>query len=425
MCSRASRRVAERRSFCETAWASWPLVSRRRSSSDADPLRGVLEPAAEDDDLFLEALQLGLELADLALVLGEPSLVLGRHATSSSSRVSPGLAPGHYTGAPAHTLASFSRRTISPASAWEMHRASSTLAFAAAHRPRTDIPRHRGESPMKVWIDQDLCTGDGLCEEIAPDVFTLLDDGLAYVKEGDKVFSDPGGAEGLADVPGRAWKRPSSSPPRSAPASASSSRSTDRRGPSGLRPDVEPDSSVRRDEQPRGRQEPGVRHHPVVGTHRLAVDVPRAVQHLERLRPSRTPTTSSSSRSCATWPIVGRYASRMPPGRSACAACFTTRHGSGRSSSTRSRSVLVDALRRCRAPRPGAGASVPSKPSTLRCARVGEVGAQLVADDRPGRSDRPQQRHRERARSRRPTRARAHRGTRRRASGSARGPSGR
>ena len=54
---------------------------------------------------------------------------------------------------------------------------------------------------MKVWIDQDLCTGDGLCEEIAPDVFTLLDDGLAYVKEGAKVFSDPGGPEGLAVVP--------------------------------------------------------------------------------------------------------------------------------------------------------------------------------------------------------------------------------
>ncbi len=54
---------------------------------------------------------------------------------------------------------------------------------------------------MKVWIDQDLCTGDGLCEEIAPSVFTLLDDGLAYVKEGDKVFHEPGGAEGLANVP--------------------------------------------------------------------------------------------------------------------------------------------------------------------------------------------------------------------------------
>ena len=52
---------------------------------------------------------------------------------------------------------------------------------------------------MKVWIDQDLCTGDGLCEEIAPDVFVLLDDGLAYVKEGDKVFG--AGPEGLANVP--------------------------------------------------------------------------------------------------------------------------------------------------------------------------------------------------------------------------------
>ena len=54
---------------------------------------------------------------------------------------------------------------------------------------------------MKVWIDQDLCTGDGLCEEIAPDVFTLLDDGLAYVKEGSKVFNEPGGADGLANIP--------------------------------------------------------------------------------------------------------------------------------------------------------------------------------------------------------------------------------
>lgn len=54
---------------------------------------------------------------------------------------------------------------------------------------------------MKVWIDQDLCTGDGLCEEICPDVFTLLDDGLAYVKDNGKVLSDPGGVEGLASVP--------------------------------------------------------------------------------------------------------------------------------------------------------------------------------------------------------------------------------
>jgi ferredoxin len=54
---------------------------------------------------------------------------------------------------------------------------------------------------MKVWIDQDLCTGDGLCEEICPEVFTLLDDGLAYVKEGSDVKSDPSGSAGVAQVP--------------------------------------------------------------------------------------------------------------------------------------------------------------------------------------------------------------------------------
>jgi len=54
---------------------------------------------------------------------------------------------------------------------------------------------------MKVWIDQDLCTGDGLCEEIAPAVFTLLDDGLAYVKEADQVKNEPGGSAGMAAVP--------------------------------------------------------------------------------------------------------------------------------------------------------------------------------------------------------------------------------
>lgn len=35
----------------------------------------------------------------------------------------------------------------------------------------------------KVWIDQDLCTGDGICAEICPAIFEMHDDGLAYVKE--------------------------------------------------------------------------------------------------------------------------------------------------------------------------------------------------------------------------------------------------
>ena len=68
--------------------------------------------------------------------------------------------------------------------------------------PRAVGRHHGGENnDMKVWIDQDLCTGDGLCEEIAPAVFTLLDDGLAYVKEGAEVKNDPGGSAGMADVP--------------------------------------------------------------------------------------------------------------------------------------------------------------------------------------------------------------------------------
>ena len=58
---------------------------------------------------------------------------------------------------------------------------------------------------MKVWIDQDLCTGDGLCAEIAPDVFVMLEDGISYVQENGKIFSknkgNPQGAEGMANVP--------------------------------------------------------------------------------------------------------------------------------------------------------------------------------------------------------------------------------
>ena len=54
---------------------------------------------------------------------------------------------------------------------------------------------------MKVWIDQDLCSGDGLCEEIAPAVFTLLEDGLAYVKQDGEVQNVPGGSGSQVDVP--------------------------------------------------------------------------------------------------------------------------------------------------------------------------------------------------------------------------------
>lgn len=38
---------------------------------------------------------------------------------------------------------------------------------------------------LEVWIDQDLCTGDGICVQYAPEVFELDIDGLAYVKGDD------------------------------------------------------------------------------------------------------------------------------------------------------------------------------------------------------------------------------------------------
>ena len=54
---------------------------------------------------------------------------------------------------------------------------------------------------LHVWIDQDLCTGDGLCVDGVPDVFTLLEDGIAYVVEDGVALNDPGMSGSLALVP--------------------------------------------------------------------------------------------------------------------------------------------------------------------------------------------------------------------------------
>ena len=55
--------------------------------------------------------------------------------------------------------------------------------------------------PLRVWIDQDLCTGDGLCVQYAPEVFEFDVDGLAYVKDADGALLAAAGAS--ADVPER------------------------------------------------------------------------------------------------------------------------------------------------------------------------------------------------------------------------------
>ena len=52
---------------------------------------------------------------------------------------------------------------------------------------------------LHVWIDQDLCTGDGLCVQYAPEVFEFDVDGLAYVKnDAGELLAAPGAR---ADVP--------------------------------------------------------------------------------------------------------------------------------------------------------------------------------------------------------------------------------
>ena len=56
---------------------------------------------------------------------------------------------------------------------------------------------------MRVWIDQDLCTGDGLCVDHCPDVFVQLEDGIAYVAEAGVILNDPGGSGSLAQVADR------------------------------------------------------------------------------------------------------------------------------------------------------------------------------------------------------------------------------
>ncbi len=44
---------------------------------------------------------------------------------------------------------------------------------------------------MRVWIDQDCCTGAGLCVDRCPEMFIVLDDGIGYVRDGVVSVTDP------------------------------------------------------------------------------------------------------------------------------------------------------------------------------------------------------------------------------------------
>jgi ferredoxin len=53
---------------------------------------------------------------------------------------------------------------------------------------------------MKVWIEQDYCTGDGLCTDLCPEVFEMGDDGLARIcNNGHTPLEDEAGAFEVSD----------------------------------------------------------------------------------------------------------------------------------------------------------------------------------------------------------------------------------
>jgi ferredoxin len=61
------------------------------------------------------------------------------------------------------------------------------------------VETDRQGDQLRVAVDQNLCTGDGLCVQYAPEVFEFDIDGLAYVKDGaGELMLAPGSA---VDVP--------------------------------------------------------------------------------------------------------------------------------------------------------------------------------------------------------------------------------
>jgi ferredoxin len=53
---------------------------------------------------------------------------------------------------------------------------------------------------MRVWIDQDLCVGNGICEELSPDVFELDGNSIAYLRDERGLL--PRGQAGILTVAG-------------------------------------------------------------------------------------------------------------------------------------------------------------------------------------------------------------------------------
>jgi ferredoxin len=54
---------------------------------------------------------------------------------------------------------------------------------------------------IRVYVDQDLCTGSTVCETITPLVFTMDDDGLATVLDNGAALPEGGAPQGAVVPP--------------------------------------------------------------------------------------------------------------------------------------------------------------------------------------------------------------------------------
>jgi ferredoxin len=63
----------------------------------------------------------------------------------------------------------------------------------SARNVQTPGESEAADTDLRVRVDQDHCTGDGLCVQYAPDIFEFDVDGLAYVKGSDgELLTAPG-----------------------------------------------------------------------------------------------------------------------------------------------------------------------------------------------------------------------------------------
>ena len=164
MCSRASRRVADRRSFCETAWASWPFVSSTRSSRVRTRLGASWSRRRRTTTSSSSVFSCDWR---------SPTSRSYSASRRSCSEATPSP-PGKLSRASRRTLHRGFDRSVPPLQ--RLDERSDFPCFGLRNPPAQATLGVRGRQSggilrkdiMKVWIDQDLCTGDGLCEEIAP-----------------------------------------------------------------------------------------------------------------------------------------------------------------------------------------------------------------------------------------------------------------